>query len=311
MADLNTLIADLKKDDYYSRASAARALGELGGDEAAKALIDTLADEDNQVKEYAAEALGKLAHQPAVGPLGKLLGSDSYKVRCTTATALGNIGGDDARRLLEPLCEDSDSWVREAAVQALESIAASPAPAEPQKRARPAAAPEPIPAEAEPEFSVSEAPIDSAMLAAAAKHSLADRTPRTPEEIVKLVAESARAKYKATRSGFLLRVDVGGGRHQRMRLTFDSVDEDGSPIIKIFSVVGPAHEKHYGWALKMNPTFPYGALGIVTIDGKPMLAVFDTFLEENIDVKALKKSVWMLAKKADAIEKKLIKKDLW
>lgn len=306
MADVDALIEDLKAGDYYSRSSAARALGELGCEKAAQALIGALADEDDWVKEYASEALGKLACGQAVEPLGKLLESDNYKVRCTAVTALGKIGGDEARKLLEPLREDSDSWVREAAVNALEKLAAA-APA------KPAVAPEPLPAEIEPEpeLSLSEAAIDPQQLASAAKHSLADETPRTPEEIVQLITEDAYVKYKATRSGFVLKVDVGGGRHQRVRLKFDSVDEDGSPIIQIFSIIGPAQDKHYRWALKLNPMFSYGAIGLVKIDGKDLLAVIDTFLEENVDMTALKKSVWTLARRADALERKLIRKDLW
>ena len=89
MADLNTLIENLKAEDYYSRASAARALGELGGKEAIAALIEALGDEDDWVKEYAAEALGKLAHGPAVGPIGQLLKSDNYKIRSSAVAALG------------------------------------------------------------------------------------------------------------------------------------------------------------------------------------------------------------------------------
>jgi hypothetical protein len=194
--------------------------------------------------------------------------------------------------------------VREAVVNALDNLAAPQA-------ARPTVAPEPIPAEIEPVLSLSEAPIDPAEPAATATHRLADHIPHTPEEIVQLVTQGTSAKYKAIRSGFLLRIDVGGGRRQRVRLAFDSVDEDGSPIIQIFSVIGPARQERHEWALKLNPSFSYGAIGIVKIDGKDAFAVFDTFLEEKIDVKALKKSVWTLAKRADALEKKLIQKDLW
>ena len=61
----------------------------------------------------------------------------------------------------------------------------------------------------------------------------------------------------------------------------------------------------------MNPTFSYGAIGLVKIDDKDMLVVMDTFLEESIDIKALKKSVWTLAERADKLEQKLINKDLW
>jgi hypothetical protein len=311
MADVDTLIEDLGQGDYYSRASAARALGEVGGEKAATALIGALDDEDDWVKEYAAEALGKLAYGPAVEPLGKLLASDNYKIRSSAVTALGKIGGDEARGLLEPLSDDSDSWVREAVANALKAIEKAPVAPEPAEQV--AAAPEPIPAEIEPEpeLSLSEAAVDAAELAAAAKHSLADRIPHTPEEIVQLVIEGTSAKYKATRSGFLLRIFMPGGRRQKLRLKFDSVDDDGSPIIQIFSVIGPARDEHYRWALKLNPTFSYGAIGLVKIDDKDMLVVMDTFLEETVDIKALKKSIWTLAERADKLEQKLIKKDLW
>ena len=310
MADLDTLIRDLGQGDYYSRASAARALGEAGGEKAVTALIGALNDEDDWVIEYAAEALGKLAYSQAVDPLGKLLESDNYKIRSSAVTALGKIGGDEARSLLEPLREDSDSWVREAVTEALKAIEEAPAVAEP---AKPVAMPETIPAEieSEPELSLSEAPIDPAAPADDERRTLADRVPRTPEEIVQLVIEGTSAKYKATRSGFLLRIFLPGGRRQKMRLKFNSVDDDGSPIIQIFSVIGPAREEHYRWALKLIPTFSYGSIGLAKIDGNDMFVVVDTFLEETVDVKALKKSIWMLAGRADELEKKLIKKDLW
>ncbi len=310
MADVDALINDLKTDDYYSRASAVRALGELGGEKAAAVLIQALGDPDDWVQEYAAEALGKLAHAPAVEPLGELLKSGNYKVRSSAVAALGKIGGDAARKLLEPLRDDRDPWVREAAINALATLPKEPAPPQP---AEPPVMPEPIPTKIEPEagLSVSEEPLAPGERVASSRISLADHTPRTPEEIVELIAAEIPIKYKATRSGFLLRVDVGSGRRQRVRLKFDSVDEDGSPIIQIFTIIGPARSKHYEWALKLNPSFSYGAIGLVKIDGKELLAIFDTILEENVDPKALQKSVMMLARRGDALEKKLIRKDLW
>ncbi|UCD58844.1 MAG: HEAT repeat domain-containing protein, partial [Candidatus Hydrogenedentota bacterium] len=58
VADVDTLIGKLGTGDYYSRSTAARALGEIGGEKATAALIEALKDEDDWVKEYAAEALG-------------------------------------------------------------------------------------------------------------------------------------------------------------------------------------------------------------------------------------------------------------
>jgi len=308
MADVDTLIKNLKTGDYYSRSTAARALGEIGGEKAAAALIDGLSDEDDWVQEYAAEALGKLAHKPAVEALGQLLKSENYKVRCAVVEALGRIGGNEARSLLEPLRQDSDTWVSEAAQNALDKMPDEKATAPWDKKTETPPSP-PTETAPDPVTIFSEEPAEPEP--APPSPSLADRTPRTPEEIVTLITAGTSIKYKATRSGFLLRVPVGPSRNQKIRLKFDAADEDGSPIIRIFTIIGPAKPQYYEWALKLNSGFPYGAIGLVKMDDKDFFAITDTFLEENADIKALQKSVEDLANRGDALEKKLIQKDMW
>ncbi len=310
MADIDALIKNLKTGDYYARSTAARALGEIGGETASAALIEALGDEDDWVQEYAANALGKLEHGPAIEPLGKLLESENYKVRTAAVEALGKIGGDDARRLLEPLREDHDSWVRDAAIHALEKLPHRKPTAQSRQETRAAIPPQP---QAEPDHivTITEEPAEPEEHPVSPGPRLEDQLPRTPEEIVELITADTSIKYKVTRSGFLLRVPVGGGRYQRVRLKFDSTDEDGSPIIQIFTIIGPATPKYYEWALKLNPGFSYGAIGLVKIDGKEFFAIMDTVLEETASIKALQKSVWTLAKRGDELEMKIIKKDLW
>lgn len=306
MADVNALIQDLRSGDDYSRSTAARVLGELGGADAADALIEALKDEDDWVQEYAAEALGKIRCGKAVGPLGELLKSGNYKVRTAAVDALGNIGGDEARALLEPLKDDSDSWVRSAVASALQRLPAE-APVAPSEK--PASSPEAEPFESDyPPGPITDKVIPEPIpeMPAGAK-----RVPRTPEETVELITAGTSIKHKKTSSGFVLRVPVGHGRHQRVRLNYGSADEDGSPIIQLVTILGPAQEKHYRWALKLNPSFSYGAIGLVKIDGKEFLAIIDTLLEESYDEKALGKSLWTLARMGDSLERKLIRKDLW
>jgi hypothetical protein len=96
-----------------------------------------------------------------------------------------------------------------------------------------------------------------------------------------------------------------------VRLKFGATDEDGSPIVQIFTVIAPAKSEHYQWALKLNPAFSYGAIGIVKIDDKEFFALTNTLLEENIDAAAIEKSVRILAEKGDVLEQKLIRKDVW
>ncbi len=309
MADVDALVQMLKSGDYYSRSTAARMLGEIGGEKATAALMESLKDEDDWVKEYAVEALGKLEHQPAVAALGQLLKSNNYKVRSSVAEALGKIGGPEAQKLLESAKNDPDSWVRDAVIAALKK-ASQPKPA---SAAKPMRAPQAAASarETEPGLSVNEASEQQAARPRAPTPRLSDRTSRMPEDIVKMVTAGASIKYKPTGSAFLLRVPVRGGRYQRVRLSFDSTDEDGSRLIQIFTVIGPAQPDHYRWALKLNPGFSYGAIGLVKIDDKEFLAIINTLLEENVDAKALEKSIRTIAQKGDALEKKLIQKDLW
>jgi hypothetical protein len=309
MARADALIEQLKTGDYYARSTAARALAQIGGQRAEDALIEALKDEDDWVREYAAESLGKLRCERAVGPLGELLKSDNYKVRSSVAEALGRIGSDDARRLLEPLVNDSDSWVREAVLTALKRVSGKETLGDSERFSL--AADDARRVEDEPELAVDETTDELQHEAAVYSSGSAGRTPRTPDELVQAVTEDTPIKFRAMKSGYLLRVPVNGGRFQKVRLKFGSTDEDGSPIIQIFTVVAPAKAEYYQWVLKLNPTFSYGAIGIVKIDGKEFFALTNTLLEEKVDTTAIEKSVRILAEKGDTLEQKLIHKDVW
>lgn len=308
MAQPDELIQKLREGDYYSRSSAARALGQMGGEKAEDALMEALEDEDEWVQEYAAEALGKLHCRRAVKRMGGLLRSNNYKVRSSAAEALGRIGGDDAKRLLETLVADSDSWVREAAVTALKRISGETTLSDSEKFSPAAQAARGV--ESDLELSMSDAPVEQQSGRTSFSRTSA-RTPLTPEQIIEEITHDTSIRYKAMRNGYLLRVPVGSSRHQKIRLKFDSTDEDGSPIVQIFTLIAPAKPEHYQWVLKLNPAFSYGAIGIVKIDDREFFALTNTLLEENVDTKAIEKSVRILAEKGDALEQKLIKKDIW
>ena len=308
MARPDALIEQLKTGDYYSRSTAARALGQIGGEKAETALIEALNDEDDWVKEYSAESLGKLRSERAVVPLGELLNSSNYKVRSSAAEALGRIGGEDARRLLEPLVDESDAWVREAARNALKRLRQGGLQ---DSESFSLAAEGARKVEEEPELSITEAAEEPAHEEIPFSRGAAARTSLTPKEIVEAVTRETPMKYRAMSSGYLLRVPVSGGRYQKVRLKFGSEDEDGSPLIQVFTLIAPAKPEYYQWVLKLNPSFSYGAIGIVKIDNKEFFALTNTLLEENLDTKAIEKSVRLLAEKGDALEQKLIRKDVW
>lgn len=94
------LIAALKDRDPFVRAYAAEALGKLKESQAVEPLITLLNDEDSFVQAYAAESLGEIKDPKAVDPLIAVLRNGNPDVRPNVAWALGALG--DARAV-EPL----------------------------------------------------------------------------------------------------------------------------------------------------------------------------------------------------------------
>ena len=133
------LIMKLSDGDYYVRARAAEALGEMGpaAKDAVPALIKLCGDSDSDVRGHAAEALGEMgpAAKDAVPALIKLCGDSDSDVRGHAAVALGEMGPDakDAIPALKKLCGDSDSdgesYVRESAAEALVKMGPDAVPA--------------------------------------------------------------------------------------------------------------------------------------------------------------------------------------
>jgi HEAT repeat protein len=117
-----------------ARKRAAWALGFLHDEDAAPALLRTLADrhEETDVRAYAAEALGHLApqmqHDEALAALLQALTDRAPEIRFWAAFALGNLGDERAIPALQRLADrDPDSvpgwWsIRKEALESIEQI---------------------------------------------------------------------------------------------------------------------------------------------------------------------------------------------
>jgi HEAT repeat protein len=119
---VKTLIEALAGTDEEVRGSAAYALGEIGSDEAVKTLIKALGDEDGWVRRGAAWALGKIGSDEAVKPLIKALGDEQEDVPRAAARALGEIGGNEAIKHVIGALRDKNPDVRSSAARALGEI---------------------------------------------------------------------------------------------------------------------------------------------------------------------------------------------
>jgi len=116
-----TLIVSIKEDDLCW--AAVKALGNIGGKAAMKALCDALLNDiDTGVRFRAALSLGKIQDKEAVPALIKALSHRDEYVRESAASALGQIGDQRATDALKKARKDKIDFVSKAAVKALKKI---------------------------------------------------------------------------------------------------------------------------------------------------------------------------------------------
>jgi len=126
-------IADVGQADKDAgvRQRCARALGELGGDEAVAALLAALRDADPRVRLEAVRSVARLDPVAAVDPLaGMVLGDADWEVRAEAAHVLGQAGRAEGLGALDAAAADPNEFVRAAASAAgrrIRSAAAAPA----------------------------------------------------------------------------------------------------------------------------------------------------------------------------------------
>ena len=123
------LIVERLGDEKPVRWTAAIALGEIGGAEAVRGLMQAINDPDWDVRYSVIRALGKARHPAAVPALVEVLKNDrNFNYRGEAADALGAIGDPSAVvGLVEATQEDEDDSTRGRAFDALVSIGGPPA----------------------------------------------------------------------------------------------------------------------------------------------------------------------------------------
>jgi len=113
----------LASDEARARAFAARTLGKQKDADAVPALAGALADADLGVVVNAARALGEIGEDDAVHPLGQTLAQHpSHHARRAAATALGAIGSKKGKDYLVQALMDRSPGVRVEAIAALATV---------------------------------------------------------------------------------------------------------------------------------------------------------------------------------------------
>ena len=112
-----------------------------------------------------------------------------------------------------------------------------------------------------------------------------------------------------SKKSFRFKLEVAGGRSQKVAVHFGRKDDDGDELVVIYSECGPARPKLYETVLRKNMSIPTGAFAVRDIGGKPHFVMVDTMLAASITPSALAKHIENIATRADMVEKALTKKD--
>jgi HEAT repeat protein len=124
---LPELIALTHSPDVAVRATAARALGELGTSDteaAGRALLALAGDPEALVRSEAVDALGILGYVPAAEAVGRALSDVDALVRASAAETAGDLGDLTVVPALERALDDPDQAVRAYAADSLGRLGA-------------------------------------------------------------------------------------------------------------------------------------------------------------------------------------------
>ncbi len=116
------LIKALENANIRVKRNAALALGELRVEKAVLPLISLLKNEDECLRAIAASSLGLIADKRAVEPLIEALNGRSETVRIVAASSLGYLGDRKTIPALEKALQDTNKTVRETAAIALSRL---------------------------------------------------------------------------------------------------------------------------------------------------------------------------------------------
>jgi HEAT repeat protein len=112
---VDLLIAQLSSEDLEVRRSAVVALGRIGDASATSALVDVLNEESLAID--AANALGQIGDAHAVDGLMNLIGSSDASIRQAAVNALNSLAVPSIATRVNPLLHDPDPNVRASAVK--------------------------------------------------------------------------------------------------------------------------------------------------------------------------------------------------
>ncbi|MBU0716753.1 MAG: hypothetical protein KJ749_00760 [Planctomycetes bacterium] len=136
-----------------------------------------------------------------------------------------------------------------------------------------------------------------------------DGSGKTPQAstkaLLKRVVTQAGLEYKKTKTGYRVVVPLGGKRRQKVHVLFNGHDDEGQDVVSFLSICAPADDRRAMTLLRFNSKLAYAAFAVMPIDGEDHFVVTANQLAATADPEEIRKQLFEVAKRADAVEQKL------
>lgn len=129
-----------------------------------------------------------------------------------------------------------------------------------------------------------------------------------PAAAVDLLDEALDLEGQAHRvlpGGRLVRIGIGGGRHQLVQVLGVANVPTGGPGLLLASPCAPAEAERYAAMLRVNATLSLGAVELRNLGGTDFFVLSATLAVDGLTVEALRHSLRAIAERADKLEEVL------
>ncbi len=123
--------------------------------------------------------------------------------------------------------------------------------------------------------------------------------------LLKRVVAEAGLEYKKTKTGYRVVVPLAGERQQKVHVLFNGHDDDGQDVVSFLSICAPADDRRAMTLLRFNCKLAYAAFAVMPIGGEDHFVVTANQLAATADSEEIRKQLFEVAKRADAVEERL------
>ncbi|MAG93041.1 MAG: serine/threonine protein kinase [Planctomycetaceae bacterium] len=122
--------------------------------------------------------------------------------------------------------------------------------------------------------------------------------------------DAPHVSWKREGGRYTLLVELPDGRKQRLFVEASDHSPD-QRLLLMYSICCEAQTEYFEEALRLNSSISHGGLAIREIEGREMFVMVDTYPRGTVDVEEIRRSVFEIAHRADAVEQLLTGNDVY